>query len=78
MLSEFNFISSVRFCLTIILLFAGGETIAVDQKDIERIKKVDQYVSCFINWRRGDVDAAVKMAISVLQWRKERNINGVL
>ena len=48
----------------------------VDVKDIHRLKASNKYVLCFIHWRRGDVDAAVKMAVLVLQWRKKNNISG--
>ena len=61
-----------------IVLFLVEDNVAssIDIKDINRLKMSDDYVLCFIHWRRGDVEAAVKMAILVLKWRKENNING--
>jgi len=49
-----------------------------DEEDLIRLENDDMYVLCFIHWRKGDVEAAVKLATDVLRWRKEKHIGSKL
>jgi len=44
------------------------------EEDLQRVNSDDNFAQCFINWRKGDVDTAVDLALTALKWRKDHKI----
>lgn len=47
---------------------------AYDERDIYRFNQIDRYALCFLNWRKGNIENALKLIDDTFRWRKERNI----
>jgi len=45
--------------------------------DVERVRCVDDYVTCFLNHQHDDIDKAAAMIDASLRWRKELDLNGL-
>ena len=57
-------------------LEVDGLTDVVDNRDVERIKKEDNYMRRFLMHQKNQQKLALDMVIDTLKWRKENKVNG--